>query len=239
MPLSRCLCLLVTETYRTPSKSKPSDWSCRNPANKWNETWRGRFEFQPWCCPLPRLLPHQPCMQVTITNQSAKYTNNQKLCDTNTDANTNTDTNTAWSRTLYSNNTNYQKLPDLSLELRSQVAIRKGEEISTRCVRPTLCTSSVTHHITSCQVTNQKIACLPDSNLNPSTNPRYVSSTVGNFRRRRDIAKYWFFKWALQWLHQSQLGVVLQFQIHIFSAVSAPGAVTPPSWAPTCKMDQL
>ena len=31
-------------------------------------------------------------------------------------------------------------------------------------------------------------------------------------------------------------GVVLQFQIHIFSAVSAPGAVTPPSWAPTCKI---
>merc|ERR1719370_494392 len=46
-----------------------------------------------------------------------------------------------------SNNTNYQKLPDLRLELRSQVAIRKGEEISTR----------------------------------------YVSSTVGNFRRRRDL----------------------------------------------------
>ena len=139
---------------------------------------------------------YQPvCLIHKYTN-----TNNQKLCDTNTDANTNTDTNTAWSRTLYSNNTNYQKLPDLSLELRSQVAIRKGEEISTRCVRPKFCTSSVTRHITSCQVTNQKIARLSGSNFNPSTNPRYVSSTVGNFRRRRDIAKYWFFKWALQWL---------------------------------------
>jgi len=52
-----------------------------------------------------------------------------------------------------SNNTNYQKSPSLTLELRAQVAIRRGEEITTR----------------------------------------YVSSTVGNYRRHRDINKYWYF----------------------------------------------
>lgn len=51
------------------------------------------------------------------------------------------------------NNTNYVKFPDLHLELRSQLPIRKGQEIFTR----------------------------------------YISSTIGNVRRRQDIRRYWFF----------------------------------------------
>ena len=78
---------------------------------------------------------------------------------------------------LFSNNTNYQKLPDLSLELRSQVPIRKGEEISTRWA------------------TFQQILQIKGTFLFHFCQ-RYVSSTVGNFRRKRDIAKYWFFKWV-------------------------------------------
>ena len=54
------------------------------------------------------------------------------------------------------NNTNYVKFPDLRLELRAQLPIRKGEEIFTR----------------------------------------YISSTIGNVRRRTDIQKYWFFDCA-------------------------------------------
>ncbi|XP_059082418.1 SET domain-containing protein SmydA-8-like isoform X1 [Tigriopus californicus] len=52
------------------------------------------------------------------------------------------------------NNTNYVKYPDLHLELRSQLPIKKGTEILTR----------------------------------------YISSTVGNVRRREDIERYWFFR---------------------------------------------
>ncbi|XP_040575619.1 SET domain-containing protein SmydA-8 isoform X1 [Lepeophtheirus salmonis] len=51
------------------------------------------------------------------------------------------------------NNTNYVKFPDFHLELRSQIPIKKGEQIFTR----------------------------------------YVSSTIGNVRRREDIKQYWFF----------------------------------------------
>jgi hypothetical protein len=36
------------------------------------------------------------------------------------------------------NNTNYVKFPDLHLELRSQLAIRKGEQIFTRYVSSTI-----------------------------------------------------------------------------------------------------
>lgn len=52
------------------------------------------------------------------------------------------------------NNTNYVKYPDLHLELRSQLPIKKGTEIFTR----------------------------------------YISSTIGNVRRREDIERYWFFR---------------------------------------------
>jgi len=51
------------------------------------------------------------------------------------------------------NNTNYIKCGDLHLQLRAQVAIKAGEEITTR----------------------------------------YVSATLGNCRRRRDLNKYWYF----------------------------------------------
>jgi len=51
------------------------------------------------------------------------------------------------------NNTNYVKHSDLHLHLRAQVAIKAGEEITTR----------------------------------------YVSSTLGNCRRRRDLSRYWYF----------------------------------------------
>lgn len=51
------------------------------------------------------------------------------------------------------NNTNYVKQENLQLQLRAQMSIREGEEITTR----------------------------------------YVSSTLGNCRRRRDLSKYWYF----------------------------------------------
>jgi len=51
------------------------------------------------------------------------------------------------------NNTNYVKHADHSLSLRAQVAIKAGEEITTR----------------------------------------YVSATLGNCRRRRDLSRYWYF----------------------------------------------
>ena len=87
---------------------------------------------------------------------------------------------------LFSNNTNYQKLPDLSLELRSQVPIRKGEEISTRW--------ATFQQILQIKGTFLFLFC-----------QRYVSSTVGNFRRKRDIAKYWFFKWENKLFQNSKL----------------------------------
>ena len=40
------------------------------------------------------------------------------------------------------NNTNYVKFPDLHLELRSQFAIKKGEEITTRYISSTIGTTS-------------------------------------------------------------------------------------------------
>ena len=53
---------------------KQNDWlvRIRNFADQWNETWGRGVEFQPWCCPLPCILPHQSRMQVS--NQLTKYT---------------------------------------------------------------------------------------------------------------------------------------------------------------------
>ena len=115
---------------------------------------------------------------------------------------------------LFSNNTNYQKLPDLSLELRSQVPIRKGEEISTRWA------------------TFQQILQIKGTFLFHFYQ-RYVSSTVGNFRRKRDIAKYWFFKWEKKLFQNSKLQNLLKFSA--FPAATVHGAVILLSWAPTCE----
>ena len=115
---------------------------------------------------------------------------------------------------LFSNNTNYQKLPDLSLELRSQVPIRKGEEISTRWA------------------TFQQILRIKGTFLFHFCQ-RYVSSTVGNFRRKRDIAKYWFFKWENRILQNSKLQNLFKFSA--LPAATVHGAVILLSWAPTCE----
>ena len=62
---------------------------------------------------------------------------------------------------------------------------------------------------------------------------RYVSSTVGNFRRKRDIAKYWFFKWENRILQNSKLQNLFEFSA--FPAATVHGAVILLSWAPTCE----
>ena len=68
-------------------------------------------------------------------------------------------------------NTNYVKFPDYHLELRSQIPIQRGEEISTRYISATI---GKRWQITL---------------LNMSNN----SFLAGNMRRREDIRKFWFF----------------------------------------------
>ena len=82
------------------------------------------------------------------------------------------------------NNTNYVKFPDYRLEVRSQLPIKKGEQIYTRYI-----SSTIGSIYTLAQYISKSIYII----LYFSYINIILMFNAGNFRRREDIQKYWFF----------------------------------------------
>ena len=82
------------------------------------------------------------------------------------------------------NNTNYVKYPDYHLEVRSQLPIKKGEEIYTRYISSTIGNMKVIFHF---------VIFAPNYFISFIISFIFKRYFTGNFRRREDIRKYWFF----------------------------------------------